>query len=575
MKIETVRVLIVEDNPDLRFLQIASLKAFKTCNYEVSAVGSLAEAREALDKDQFDVILLDLDLPDSKGVDTVSRIYEDNVLVPIVAITGAYSESIANDVLSRGAQDYLIKSKYEDDTLDRVIHYSIARKKVDQKLKSKIRRSEVIFKLLQDITSDISSSDMLGLIVGAAKSIVVADTASIILLDAKEKSRPKVMASKSSESKVNGSLLRPSLDGDTSITGWVVKNKRSLLLFDSHKDEERFKNIKWKEGIKCSINVPIIFKDSVKGTLNLNITGSDVIFTEDDLEAVEGLADHAAIALENSGLYKTMKDKYITDLKVSNDELKIANENLQKTRDQLIQSEKMSAVGQLASGVAHEINNPLSGILGNVQIIKMEMRSGSKIEDADELLNIIEDAAKRCKSITQNLLDFSRIKKDRFESFNVHKALDSVAMLLNYSLKNSNITMEKRYAETLPQASGNTNEIQQVFLNMISNAKWAIEKKEEESGAIVVETRKVDNNFLEVRFSDTGIGMSKETIKKIFDPFYTTKEVGKGTGLGLSLCYEIMRRHNGDLNAESAEGRGATFIIKLPIAKDADGKPLN
>ncbi len=573
MSKEAIRVLIVEDNPDLNFLMKEGLKARKTCNYDAKSAVSLAEACEALSKDHFDVVLLDLDLSDSKGVDTASSVYRCDPHIPIIAVTGRYTNALAADVLASGAQDYLVKGKYDDDALDRAIRYSIERKKTERKLERKARRSDVIFRLLQDINPGMLPGEMLEFIVKAAKSLVAADTASVILLDEEHKGRPKIVASESSGLEVDGAILQPSLDENTSITGWVVKNRQPLLLPGNLKDDERFKNIAWKEGIRCSINAPIIFRDSVKGTLNLNVTSSDYSFTEDDMEAVVALANHAAIAFENSGLYKSMKDVYIEKLKKSNEDLKETNDELKKTQDQLVQSEKMSAIGQLASGVAHEINNPLSGVLGNIQIIKMELRAGTKIDDMGELLTVIEESARRCKAITQNLLDFSRLKKDVFEAFDVHRALNSVIMLLAHSLKNLNIKIEKRYAEGLPGVFGNTNEIQQVFLNMVSNARWAIGKKGKSGGSITFETRKIDDDFIEVRFSDTGIGMSNETAQRIFDPFYTTKEVGKGTGLGLSLCYEIMRRHNGALNVESEEGKGTTFIIKLPIAKDASGPP--
>jgi len=685
MKTETIRVLIVEDNTDLAFLMKETLKLQKTCDYMPEIAVTLADALQALSKAHFDVAILDLDLSDSKGVDTVKAIYKKNPYIAIVAMTGAYSEELAAEVLAGGAQEYLIKTKYDDASLDKAIRYSVERKKVERKLseseekfrtifensavgitvtdeqeriiswnrfaenllgmsheelylrpvnslypkaewkrirsldiqqtsicrhletimvkkdktmlevdisisvlkdsdgevrgsigiirdiserkaaekiiKDKVRRADVIFGLLQDLTPDIASNDMLKLIVTAAKSLVMADTASVILLDEENRGKPRVVASESSGLRVDGTVLQPSLDENTSITGYVIKNKTPLLLHNGHKNEERFKDIKWKGGIKYSINAPVIFKDSVKGTLNLNITTSDYIFTGDDLDAITALANHAAIALESSGLYKSMKDKYIEELKNSNEELK-------RARNQLVQSEKMSAVGQLASGVAHEINNPLSGVLGNIQIIKMELQSGGKIEDAGELLTVIEDSARRCKSITQNLLDFARVKKDVFEVFDIHKALDSVIMLVGHGLKNSNITLVRKYIEDPPAVVGNKNEVQQIFLNMISNAKWAIEKKGGIGSSITVETRKGDDGLLEASFSDTGIGISKEGINKLFEPFYTTKDVGKGTGLGLSLCYEILKRHKGKLEVESEEGKGATFRIKLPIAKD-------
>ena len=197
----------------------------------------------------------------------------------------------------------------------------------------------------------------------------------------------------------------------------------------------------------------------------------------------------------------------------------------------------------------------------------MEMKSGGKIGDVDGLLTVIEESAQRCKSITQNLLDFSRTKKKGPEAFDIHKTIDSTIMLVGYSFKNASIEIKKVYADGLPQAFGNMTEMHQVFLNILKNAREAIEEKGGTEKIITVETLAPDDKFMEVKFTDTGSGMAEETKNKIFDAFFTTKEVGKGTGLGLSLCYEIMQRHNGDLIVESQEGGGTTFHIKIPVAQ--------
>ncbi len=698
-----INVLLVEDDA----LNVELIKAMLSSNADfacsMETADCLAAATTSLQKKDFDIILLDLGLPDGQELDAISRVYNENPKTPIVAVTALDDELMKDKFIGHGLEDYLIKGTFDSrvlistilqsiehrkqtlkgstradldariaqleesetryrvvfensavaimvtDAKERIVSWNKAaeklldmniaglylkpvsslypetewkrirslkireigaprqfetvmlkndgslldaeisisilkdasgkitgsigvisdiseRKRAEGILKDKARRSEILFKLLKRLTPDLSSDHMLNFIVVASKSLVKADTASITLLRAGQ-STPKIVVSESSGFKVDGSILQPSLDRQTSITGWVIKNRKPLLLHGDMKNDERFKNIKWKEGIKCSINAPIFFKGSVKGTINLNIISSDYLFTEDDLEAIVALANHAAISLEHSGLYKSMKDKYIEVLDSSNESLKKTNQKLQETQDQLVQTEKMSAIGQLASGVAHEINNPLSGVLGNVQIIRMEMKSGGKLDDLDEILTVIEESAKRCKSITQNLLDFSRQKEGVFDAFDIHKALNSAVMLVGYNFKNAGIQIDKKYTDDLPPAYGNANEIQQVFLNMFSNAKWAIDKKGNGNGTIAIETRAIDNAFIEVNFTDTGIGISHKDIKKIFEAFYTTKEVGVGTGLGLSLCYEIMQRNKGDLSVDSEEGKGATFHIKVPVAQ--------
>jgi len=433
------------------------------------------------------------------------------------------------------------------------------------RLKEKVRRSDIIYNLIEDLTSDISPEDMLGKIVAAAKLLVTADTASVILLDEK-KEKIKVTASVAYGFKIHPEGIQPPLDEKASVTGWVVKNKRPLVLHGSLENYDDFKDIKGRGNIKCSLCIPLIYKDSIKGTLNLNMTTSDYLFTDDDLEAAIALGNQAAIALENSGLYKSLKDKYIEELKNAYSNLRRINKEFENAQKQLIQSEKMASVGQLASGVAHEINNPLSGVLGMVQLMRRELKAKGSIDDIEELLGVIEDSAKRCELITHNLLDFSRTKDITFKEFDIHLALDNCILLLGYNLKKSNVVVTKKYTVDLPMAYGNSNEAQQVFLNILSNAQWAIDKKPEEGGSIEIETYGPDAKSVEIKIRDTGVGMSDENKKHIFDPFYTTKPQGEGTGLGLSVCCEILRVLDGELRVESKLGEGTTCYVKLPIS---------
>jgi len=440
------------------------------------------------------------------------------------------------------------------------------RKRIEKKMTERTRKGNILFQLIQNLTPDMSSKGMLGLIVTAAKSLVNADTASIILLDNQNKESPTILDSESSGLGIDDSLITPDLNQNTNLTGWIVANKEPLLLYGKAEADKRFKDIEWKDGIKCSINVPIISKGSVKGTFNLNITDSDHIFTHDDLEAIVSLASHSVVALENSGLFQDMKVKYLDDMRESTESLDKLNTELVQSQDKLIQADKMASVGQLASGVAHEINNPLTGILGNIQLINMDLKEGNEVKDLGELVGIIEHSCKRAKGLAQSLLDFSRLKKPVLEPFDVHNSLESVIKLCSYNLKNAKVEIVRKFNADIPKAIGISNEIEQIFLNMLSNGQWAVEKTEK-PGTITIDTHKLNDNFIEINFTDSGVGMSQETIDKIFEPFFTTKEVGKGTGLGLPVCVEIIRKHKGEMKLDSEVGVGTTFHIIIPIAK--------
>jgi PAS domain S-box-containing protein len=238
-------------------------------------------------------------------------------------------------------------------------------------------------------------------------------------------------------------------------------------------------------------------------------------------------------------------------------ELQEAYDKLKAIQAQLIQSEKMAAIGQLAGGVAHEINNPIGVILGFAQSI------AKRIQEDDPLympLKSIEREAIRCKNLVGNLLTFSRSGKTQTELIDINQTVDETLSLIEAQTKLKNIDITREYETGLPQIIVNKNQIQQVIVNICNNAADAIQ----ENGKITIGAKKAGDHIV-IEISDTGPGMAEEIKKHIFEPFFTTKDVGKGTGLGLSLCYEIIRKHHGIIEVESEAGKGATFIVKLPI----------
>lgn len=227
---------------------------------------------------------------------------------------------------------------------------------------------------------------------------------------------------------------------------------------------------------------------------------------------------------------------------------------------QLMQSEKMAAVGQLAGGVAHEINNPLGVILGFSQSIIR------RVKEDDPLympLSSIEREAKRCKNLVQDLLTFSRVGKTEKERCNINEVINSALTLVEAQTKVRSVELVREFGEGLPEALVSRNQLQQVIINLSNNAIDAITH----NGTLTIRTRLVQRNgadYIQIEVQDNGNGIPKDIQNKIFEPFFTTKEVGKGTGLGLSLVYEIVQKHQGIMELESAPGQGALFRILLP-----------
>lgn len=232
----------------------------------------------------------------------------------------------------------------------------------------------------------------------------------------------------------------------------------------------------------------------------------------------------------------------------------------QALQDRLFQTEKLSALGEVISGVAHELNNPLTGVIGFSELLAKK----SDLDDntREKVLKILREAD-RCRRIVNNLLEFSRMRPSQRRAVNINRLIDEVLELKGYELKVSNIEVRKRFAPNLPETAGDPQLLQQVIFNIINNAHQAL--TQQGKGGVLTITTNSGSGSITVSIKDNGPGIPRQLQAKIFDPFFTTKGPGKGTGLGLSLSYKIIERHAGTIKVESTPGRGATFTVTLPI----------
>ncbi len=232
--------------------------------------------------------------------------------------------------------------------------------------------------------------------------------------------------------------------------------------------------------------------------------------------------------------------------------------------ERLMQSEKLSSIGELVSGVAHELNNPLTGIM-----CFSELMTGDAInEGTRDKARKINDAAKRCKRIIDNLLTFARWKTPEKKYENVNKVIRSAIELRAYQFRTDNIDVAMDLQEPLPLTMLDEGQMQQVFLNMINNARDAIAQNGKKRERLLIKSR-LRGASIAVSFEDTGKGMAEDVVKRIFEPFFTTKGVGEGTGLGLSISYGIIKEHGGNISVVSAPGSGTTFTVELPVVTEA------
>lgn len=287
------------------------------------------------------------------------------------------------------------------------------------------------------------------------------------------------------------------------------------------------------------------------------------------------------------------RKKLEEELRANNDMLEQANHRLQDAQGQLMQADKMASVGQLAAGVAHEINNPIGFVYSNlgsleqylneifallsvyekaeasmadsmraeVQTIKQQTDIAFLKEDVPTLMKESRDGITRVKRIVQDLKEFSHVdSSDEWKTVDLHNGLDSTLNIVNNEIK-YHAEVHKEYGE-IPSVECLPSQINQVFMNLLVNAGHAIEGK----GVITVRTGQQGEEVF-VQVADSGKGISAENLKRIFDPFFTTKPVGKGTGLGLSLSYGIIKKHDGRIEVQSEVGKGTTFTVWLPVTQ--------
>ncbi len=287
-------------------------------------------------------------------------------------------------------------------------------------------------------------------------------------------------------------------------------------------------------------------------------------------------------------------------LEAEKKEQQILIEKIQQAQSQLLQSEKMASLGQLAAGVAHEINNPVGFISSNIstlseyvsdmlkllnhyeqseekmsdpgvreslQTVKDDIDLGFIRDDIQDLINESLDGTKRVKAIVKDLREFSHVDDSEWQYVDIHNGLNSTLNIVNSEIKYK-ADIVKEYAD-LPRIECLASELNQVFLNLLVNAIQAIEER----GIITIRTAVEDDQHIKIEIEDTGMGIPEDNITRVFDPFYTSKPVGTGTGLGLSLSYSIIQRHNGRIEVESVEGQGTKFTLILPVKNKPKLKP--
>jgi len=385
-----------------------------------------------------------------------------------------------------------------------------------------------------------------------------------------------------------GTVIKPA----EGVMGWVAQNGTPLLLNGDIASDSRFRNLVRKdEKPRSALCWPLMVDNDVIGVLSINRSAGLPPFQQEDLEQGGMMINIVSLVIENTRL-SAERQQQMEALRAEKEEQKVLIRKLQDAQQQVLQADKMASIGQLAAGVAHEINNPVGYISSNlgslkrysqdmirvlgayeeverqfgpapavdcVRALKDEVGLNHLLQDMPSLLEETQEGLSRVKQIVQDLKEFSHVDEADWQWADLHKGIDSTLNIVNNEIKYK-ADVVKDYGD-LPAVECIASQLNQVFMNLLVNAAQAIPER----GTITIRTATDSRDWICIAISDTGSGISPEHMARIFDPLFTTKPVGQGTGLGLSLSYSIVSKHGGRIEVETEKGRGTTFRVWLPV----------
>lgn len=549
MRSRSIKILLVEDNPGDAGLVKAMLEEATTVRFDVSHCERLRSALESLNSRKYDIILLDLSLPDGHGLDTVIQTNMAAPEMPIVVMSGLGDEDLAIKALHEGAQDYLVKGSVGSDLLIRSIRYAIERKQSEEALRNAYDEMET---RVRERTSELvlTNQALLAEIADRKKTEEALQKSEASLAEAQRIAR---LGNWDWDIRVNKLLL-----SDETFRIYGLTRKESGITHDEflglvHPEDREFVK---KAVLEALGGKPYIIEHRIvlpDDTVRYIFEQGEV-FVDDNGEPVRMV-----------GIAQDITEKKEKEM-------------------QLIMSERLASLGQMASGIAHEINNPLATIAACAEGLLNRIKKGTMDTGLFEnYLGIIDEEVRRCKGITTGMLSF--VRKAAFEKKDV-----DLDLILNKALELIGFQGRLKEVEVIKQCDGHIlvhgseGELKQVFLTIITNALDAMEDRGtltistgmsflgtflEHSGVLLDESESREDGEAKgslawVRISDTGSGISPELTAKIFDPFFTTKAERGGTGLGLSIAHKIIRDHKGRITVTSELGKGTAFTIILP-----------
>ncbi len=549
-------VLTVDDRTDsLKFLREYILEPN---GYKMLQARNGVDALETARSKKVDLIISDLVMPKMGGLELLENLHDQEIDIPVILMTFHGSEGTAVRAFRLGARDYIIKPFAIDEMLqaiDRALTESRLRQerdglthtvlRVNQQLENRVQELRFLYGIGRSVTSLQDLEPILNRIVEAAVYLTGADEGSLMLVD--EASGELYLRAARGLNEKKARSIRVKIQD--SIVGQVVRTGRPVMI-GGHNRDDSFKVVTGYF-VKALLNVPLKVMDQIIGVLAVNNKTTVKYFTDRHLNLLMALADYASIAIDNARLYQRLS----SDVDKAQSIVKAQTARLEDTEAQLIESEKLAALGYMATGVVKEMNTPLNTAIDKLRYLQKIIDKNPK--NLKVMASLKQDVM-QCRQTIDNLLDFSGMQQYEFQDLRLNDTLEAAwSRYTKDNESNNNIEVIKGFDPQLPLVVADQQQMEQAFFYLIRNAYGAMP-----TGGSLHITSKTIGPEIQVMIADTGQGFTAQDLHHIFDPFYETEH--KVYGLDLSVTQAIIQRHRGTIEVESQPQQGTTFTIHLP-----------
>ncbi|RME99511.1 MAG: response regulator [Chloroflexi bacterium] len=557
-------LLLVEDNPAHQMLV---QRAFENhpAPVTLAVARTLAEARQYIETTTPDLIIAELRLPDGDSITLLPSEPELSPF-PVVILTSQGDELIAVETMKRGALDYLVKSERVladlpiiASRLIREWKHLTERDRAQAQLRQNVARLTLVNQISTEIGATLNLQDVFEKTTRLIQTAFDYHHVAVLMISGQNLVLKAIVG-----------YLEQDVPSDytvslsTGICGWVASHGEKIVANDVSADPRYYNPVPHKNLTAAELCLPLKVGGKTIGVLDIESPHRNT-FSQNDSLTLEILTDRIAAAIENARLYQAVAQEL--------EERKQAEAAKARLEDQLRQAQKMETIGTLTAGIAHDFNNLLTAINGFAEVMKMKSAPGDPNWKA---INMILDSGNRAANLVQQLLAFSRKQIIQPQVINLNTVVETMNSMLRRII-GENIHLELDLDPDLWNVKVDKAQMEQVIVNLAVNSRDAMPG----GGRLVVKTRNtvLDQTFVDnhlgaepgphvcLTVTDTGHGMEPEILAHIFEPFYTTKEMGSGTGLGLATVFGIIKQSHGNIWASSQPGQGATFEIYLPVAE--------